>query len=221
MNSSRTALIAALLAACGLAALGAVVGGTTSGAHEVRGRARILQCIQAVTPSDVGDPRFDAILGGRVGPGRWRYYETGYGTTCAIYVTYALECAGAPASCLNRGQAFKPGAHLVPLLDCARAWGAYKPGFDGARPGDIYYVSNTPAAWHVGVLISSIGTNVVTADGGQTNAKGQQCARLVRRVLQRDPGGRVALSGPNGFGGFRVVRWHIDVSRLLQHGGSA
>lgn len=184
-----------------------------------RGRARVLATIEETTPSDTGDPQFDAVLGGRIAQGKWRYFEVGYGTTCAIYVAYVLERAGAVVECINRGALFKVGAHATRLVECARARGAYHEGAEGIRAGDIYYVADTVENWHMGFWLSRQGSELLTADGGQTNTQGAQCARFVRRVIQPDARGALLLSGPNGFGGFRRLVWHIDISRLFEDGG--
>jgi hypothetical protein len=55
----------------------------------------ILRVARGVIPCDFGMPLGDEILGGALGPGRWKRYEKGDGTTCGIVVGYMLEQAEA------------------------------------------------------------------------------------------------------------------------------
>ena len=42
---------------------------------------------------------------------------------------------------------------------------------------------------HVGIVLERRGEELVTGDGGQTDARGNQCARVVRRTIK---GNRIA-----------------------------
>jgi hypothetical protein len=85
-------------------------GGKVDG--EGGGSGPILRVARRVIPCDFGTPLWDEILGWAIGPGRWKLYEKGYGTTCGIVVGYVLEQAGADPRLINRGDRFKIGAHV-------------------------------------------------------------------------------------------------------------
>ncbi len=181
------------------------------------GRGRVMHLIQSYCPSDWGDERFDEILGGKIGPDRFRYYQKGYGTTCAIFAAFILWKAGADPSCINRGETFRTGAHAEKIFQCARARNAFRTNSIGLKTGDFFYVSDSanPSLWHVGFVWELGEEHMTTADGGQTNQNGDQCVRFVRRRIRRDAQGRLSLSGPDGYGGYRAMNWNVNIDLLF------
>jgi hypothetical protein len=161
--------------------------------------ARVRDAALALSPAGVGDPRWDnEVLGGKLGPGRWKYYEKGYGTTCGIFAGAVLARVGAPAALINReppeGSGFKPGEPISRLYQGARALGWLRvAGRDPLelRPGDVYCVHRPGATYkgapvspeHVGIVVNVAGAKITTADGGQTDARGEQCSLRRERTL--------------------------------------
>lgn len=147
----------------------------------------ILRAARRVIPCDFGTPLWDEILGGAIGPGRWKLYEKGYGTTCGIVVAYVLEQAGIDPRLINRGDRYKIGAHISRLFQGGKAIGALRMDAE-LEPGDVYCMlrdGGKPGVVpeHVGLVLERHGAELVTADGGQTDANGNQCARIVRRTI--------------------------------------
>lgn len=140
------------------------------------------------------------------------------GTTCGIFAAYCAGKAGWPVEMVNRkpddpvapGASFVPGAHILRVYEGAQKRGWIKKGV-APEPGDYYCVTHEGATYdgkavsgeHVGVVIdvsdaAADGTRkVTTADGGQSNAKGEQCAHQNARTWY--PDGRLTLTaGDNG-----------------------
>ena len=160
------------------------------------------------------DPRWDALLGGKMGDGRWKYYERGFGTTCAIVAAGMLEQAGAPPELINRdapgGSGFKPGWHVTKLHEGATQLGWIRMPQEGRlpdlEPGDIYCAThpakdrdgNPLSGEHVGCLVGVDTTAdaiaLETADGGQGTSAHQMMARI-RRVVRVSDG---TLTYPDG-----------------------
>lgn len=167
----------------------------------------ILRTARRVIPCDFGSPLWDEMLGGALGPGRWKLYEKGYGTTCGIVVGYVLEQAGADPRLINRGDRFKIGAHISRLYEGGKAIGALRMDAE-LEPGDVYYMlrdGGKPGVLpeHVGIVLARNGDELVTGDGGQKDANGNQCARIVRRTIK---GNRI--HGP--FGG-ATCGWRLSL----------
>lgn len=164
-------------------------------------------------------PRWDALLGGRIGPGKWRYYEAGYGTTCGVTAAGWLAKAGAPPGMINRdppeGSGFGPGAHISRLRQGAQELGwLFRPRagqLPNLRRGDVYCMvratSDGTSGEHVGVVLKSkrIGDSLhlVTGDGGQTSDAGKQAAKRRNRVVY--PDGTVVTPGS----GSATLAWWI------------
>jgi hypothetical protein len=201
-----------LLVLGGLGLLFVLAGSASRGA-----RARVLDVINRLTPADLGDARFDEILGGAPrAPGKWPLYEEGFGTTCGLYVSRVLEALGCSRRLINRGASYQIGAHISRLLDGARELRALRSGLAGIKAGDVYLVWSRPDGTdaHVGFWLGEeSGGWVRTADAGQVNRAGRQAARFVRRRL-RDG----SLSGPDGAEPSRPVRFHIDLDAVCSGG---
>lgn len=180
----------------------------------------------------VGEPEkrwVDTVLGGETGPGAWRWFTKGKGTTCMVFMTAVLEQAGVPKEYLNRpwpgeDTSGKPtehyhfGAWMAPMQKAGSALGAplvYENNPSTLTPGDVYVVtrdataSSDPAIdrTHVGIVLETTdqvdeGLALTTADGGQTDPEGRQCARIMHRTLK---GNR--MQGPFG-GATLIARLH-------------
>lgn len=172
--------------------------------------ARLLRVVAAQLPEPTSifaepNPQWDAVLGGKQGPDRWRYYQwakgSKYGTTCGIYAAACAALAGWPRELINReppeGSGYKPGYHIARLWDGGKALG-WRLDYDGKSalvPGDIYcqvheglFNGKPTRIEHVGIVLSCVadgaGWSVETADGGQTHPEtGRQCATRTRRAL--------------------------------------
>lgn len=152
------------------------------------------------------DPRWDAAMGGRRGADVWGYYQENAGTTCGLFAAWILSLCGAPAAMINRaapeGSGFTVGAHITKIYQGARSLGWLRtPPASGEldlRPGDLYCTTRAGATYHgqpvsgehVGFILS-IGPAgpdgaraVETADGGQTDGNGRQCAKRRQRTLR-------------------------------------
>lgn len=171
-------------------------------------RDRALQIIARVVPSDYGDALFAKIIDGL-------YEEAPHaGTTCGFLASYLLYELGVRApEIVNRndeawGLRYQIGGNISRLIAGAKALGAFRPGAEGIKPGDIYFVSNgTSSSEHVGVFIRAIdGRHWQTADGGQTNGQGHQAARYVTRDFDG-----THLGSPNGQ---KVIQGYIDIEAL-------
>lgn len=173
----------------------------------------ILATIRKWIPAQWDSPKFNLLLGGKQAPGKFKYYEQGHGTTCAVVVGGVLEQLGVSPKALNRGTQFVVGDHLTKLVQWAKRRDAFVNGFTGIEPGDIFYIQgDNPADWHVGFLLKVRGNDVQTADGGQTDMRGNQHAAIVnRRIRLRNK--TVEMSGPGG-NGWRSVIWHLKTRKL-------
>jgi len=171
---------------------------------------RVRAAALALAPASTGDPRWDdEVLGGKLGPGRWRYFERGYGTTCGIFAGAVLARVGAPAVLINRdppeGSGFRVGEPIARLYQGAQTLGWLRvAGRDpiDLRRGDVYCVHRPGATYkgapvspeHVGIVVDVSGSKITTADGGQTDAQGEQCSLRRERTLS---GSELAtVSGP-------------------------
>lgn len=177
-------------------------------------RETILESIRFLIPSDWESHKFDWMMGPKLGPGRYKYYEKGHGTTCAIVVNAVLERAAIRPSALNRGKFYRGNDHLSALVKHAKSKGAYVASPKAFQPGDIYYIQENgrPENWHAGFFFSGGNSAIVTADGGQSNAAGNQCALFVKRKA-RQRGDSMEFSGPDG-GNWRRVVWSLDAGKL-------
>ncbi len=169
------------------------------------------------------DPTWDERLGGKKSANQWAYFERGYGTTCGVVTAAWAEIAGWPADLINRalpgGSGFKIGAHISKLHDGARAHGWLHEPKHGELPdlvpGDILGTThpavdkdgNPIVGEHVDVVLSvdpqDDGLHIETADGGQTDDKGNQAAKRRQRVVHAN--GAVVSSGS----GNATVAWWI------------
>jgi len=147
---------------------------------------RIVNAAKRLVPCDYDTSLWDTILGGRISPGVWRYYEVNHGTTCGIVTGAILEQAGANPLLINRGASYRIGAHISRLYEGGKKLGILRTDPD-LQPGNVYCVtqdSTKPGDHsHVGVVLARQGETLITADGGQTDSAGHQCARIVRRRL--------------------------------------
>jgi len=197
------------------------------GSGHVLADAMVAAALQSLPNSDsvLGepDPAWDELLGGKKSANQWAYYERGYGTTCGVVAAAWAAKAGWPADLINRdppeGDGFKIGAHISKLHDGARSHGwlhtPTKGELPDLQPGDILGTvhpatdkdGNPLAGEHVDVILSvdpqDDGLHVETADGGQTDDKGNQAAKRRQRVIHAD--GTVVSPGS----GNATVAWWI------------
>jgi hypothetical protein len=148
-------------------------------------RERALALVNSVVPSDRGDATFDELAAD------W----TGGGTTCGFlchWLLYKLGCTD--TSLVNRnapdvGLSYVDGRNISKLYHGAAspfvAWSA-KLGRNSPQPGDVVFIrGDGNTSEHVFVFLSeevtADGTYWNTAEAGQTNDAGKQCARLKRR----------------------------------------
>lgn len=151
---------------------------------------RIIAAAKANVPADYGTPLWDEIMGPKRAPGKWAYYEDHYGTTCGVVAAKILEDAGVGPEYINRaepgGSGFKIADHIARMQRAGLADGTI---IDNAElePGDVYHATHdNPPGEHVGTVIARDGDTITTADGGQTDANGHQCARIAVRRLSGD-----------------------------------
>lgn len=149
--------------------------------------------------------RWNAMLGGLKSPGKWGYYENGYGTTCGVACSAWLDGI-APPSMVNRttddgGNGFKPGTVIAKQVGGAKDLKWYTLVKHGSLPdvqrGDeLYYThpgSKGETEEHVGIILSAAYTgapgdssgsiDIVTGDGGQNDGHGNQAARRRHRRI--------------------------------------
>ncbi len=147
----------------------------------------------------IPDPRWvDEVLGGSKGPGKWQWYEAGFGTTCAVFATAVLQAAGAQAWTAPNGESGRALLNRPPPIGVGFVigdWaGKFAKGGDlcdvrrldpNLQPGDLYYVvrDGDPAKWHVGFVLERRGNKLVTCDGGQTAPDKSQCVRIMTRQI--------------------------------------
>lgn len=184
-------------------------------------RAAAARVVDAYVPSDYGDANFSAIINGRWSPGG--------GTTCSYLPALCLYLAGCRAPELvnfddvNGGTTWDVGAGISKLVQGARRLGCWVDDGPGREPSrmDVAFISNgPPLTEHVAVVVDpSIWRD---ASAGQTNAQGNQAARIVDRQIddQRATGGVRRLSNPLPIGGgyrqlqgwvsLDLVPWTVD-----------
>jgi len=184
------------------------------------GRSLVLSALPDWVPAELGEPRFDATLGPKTGPRSWAYYSLGppedplrYGTTCGVWVAFLLELLGAPAVMVNRGPAYRIGEHLMRVVEGAKKVGAWREGFAGIKPGDIYVVATPPKGVdaHIGFFLDRSDGWVFTADAGQPGAAG--AAQAAAYVARAEQDGK--LSGPEGAWPFRPVLGYVDMDAAM------
>jgi Hemopexin len=161
-------------------------GGTQQPAQTQTLRERAVALVTSVVPSDLGDGTFDDVAKD------W----TGGGTTCGFlchWLLYKLGCTD--TSLVNRnapdaGLSYVDGKNIsklyhggsAPFLVWSTKLGRYTP-----KPGDLVFIkADTNLTEHVFVFLSEeVGDDGNywwnTAEAGQTNDAGKQCARLKRR----------------------------------------
>jgi len=141
-------------------------------------------------------------MGGQTGPGTFAYYSDGWGTTCGVVAAAILEKAGVHPSLINRGGRFVIGEHISRIYKGAKDRGYLRTDSD-LRPGDLYYVRRPSGVEHVGVIVEKSGADTITADGGQRDKDGRQCARMCKRRFE----GFTMIRG----GDSAEMRWYVRI----------
>lgn len=157
-------------------------------------------------------PRWDELLGGRISPGKWKHFETGYGTTCGAVVDGWLTDAEAPPQLINAspedgGSGYTIGASISRLIRGASELGWLRKVERGVlpaiRPGDIFRINRQSASGeHVGVALrvtpSADGQSleVETADGGQGTREQQTATRNIRTFSLSSGAHPIAVQSP-------------------------
>lgn len=217
------------------AALVAALGGqpTTSDTDVIQGgppisgeltviREHAGSLIAEYVPSDFGDSKFSEII--------LRDFSPGFGTTCGFlchWLLWRLGCTN--HEIINRSApgfpTYRPGANI------SRLYQGGKPPFirtvnatairDGLRPqlGDIVFIKTDPnnrtgAGEHVCVFLEETTENgrIVwkSADAGQKNSAGQECARFVtREFIPFGSGGKLRRDGFD-----RVIMGWLSLANL-------
>lgn len=173
------------------------------------------------TISETSNPdRWDHILGGKLGPGRWKRFETGYGTTCGVAANGWLIDAGAPPVMINaappEGSGFTNGAHISRInsgaSDPALGWlrTVQRGQLPDFRPGDLYEINHTTNdgtdGTHIGVVLavtpSADGQSLTvdTADGGQGTRQAQYAGRNTRTFTLSSGPHPVTVQSKSGAG---------------------
>ncbi|WP_437679984.1 hypothetical protein [Sorangium sp. So ce131] len=168
-------------------------------------RQEAVSLVRRFVPSDTGDAAFEEIA---------KDYG-GKGTTCGYICHWLLWRIGCrDATVVNRnepgdGLTYRPARNISMLR-----WNTYfRVASRDARPepGDIYLVSDgPPPTEHVGVVLDVAGDVWTTADAGQPNVRGEQCARLVKRRLRADG----ALERLDGASPPRRLQGWLDLERV-------
>ena len=166
-------------------------------------RSDLLKIVLTDLPSSdsviaYASPRFDELMGGKTAADKWKRFETGFGTNCAVTAVGWLLEAGAPPDMLNAeapgGSGFTPGAHFTRLNAGASSRGWLKTPTKGQlpdfRPGDIFQINHVTSTGkdgsHMGLVLSVTPSadgqslSVETADGGQGPQNGQIITRQTR-----------------------------------------
>lgn len=183
-------------------------------------RDRLVALIKEWIPSEMGDGRFEQLLGAPTGDKAWQYYTVGFGTSCAVVVAALLAKIGCAPKLLNMhpsdgGSGHVPGATITKLIQGAKDVGAWRagPSLNGIREGDVYVLATPPKGTdaHTGFWLERSGDWVFTADAGQRDKEGEQAARIVRRKIVGD-----TMSGPEGLGPFRPIQGYVDIDAACQ-----
>lgn len=135
-------------------------------------RAKVLEAIAAVVPSQYGDSKFRKIAPGydpedpAMPPGF---------TTCGYLPCYVGSVLSAP-KCITQGG-------LEQMRTNGRAMGAWVDanGTNRPKPGDLYAIGTDKLIVHVGVIIDPSGNLWKTADSGQGSVGAGQSALYVER----------------------------------------
>jgi hypothetical protein len=166
-------------------------------------RSLVPELLSLVVPSDYGDERFARLTGGSWHPGG--------GTTCAFlgaFVLFGLGCRDPQIvnyEAPTEGVRFHVSEGVSRLVSGAKALGAWRPGVEGVRAGDALFLSNgPPLSEHIAIYVegSTSGGAWRTADAGQRNGAGQQCARFVNRTFNAGAGTLSSLAGPKVVQGY-------------------
>lgn len=242
--SVRSSQIIALLAAGGFVSTLVYLIDKHSGPSVSSGglAVRLVEVVLADLPNEdsvLGEPdsRWDTRLGGRLGPGRWAYYESSHGTSCAVVQGAWLELAGGPAVMINRkapgGSGFKIGAPVSRLYEGARSLGWLREPKAGTLPdlraGDIYGTThpavdkdgNKLSGEHVGTVLSAElagdTLNIETGDGGQKDSAGREAAKRRKRTISLSRGNQysdgslipagTAIVSTPGVGNTKLAWW--------------
>lgn len=176
-------------------------------------RDYLVDLLRLYVPCDAGDEHFEEIAQGRE-------RQTPIYSSCGDLVHWALYRAGYRGPVLNRSVPaehlkWDMGLNLDHILSGGRkvgAWVDWKADLLPA-PGDacMIFDPQKPNHEHVFWVLEVEGASgkVVSADAGQVNEKGHQCARIVTRFLK--PNGRMAAEdGRLG----RFLKGWLDPSRL-------
>jgi hypothetical protein len=167
-------------------------------------------------------PRWDEILGGRIGPNAWGRYGRGAGTTCIIVTNGWAINAGLPADMVITTPT--PTGGGTPILQ-AQLKGAKERGWlhtpvagvlPNLRPGDIFNINQITSTGldgtHEGVVLSATKSpdgqsiTIESADGGQRDAQGRQAATRQKRTFAFQSGVHpIAVSSK--FGSGWLDRW--------------
>ncbi len=170
-----TAIGVGIMSAASIAAIG----------YLYRRSNRILRAVHDLIPCDYGTQNWEWMMGGLVKPGVFRYYSDGWGTTCGVVAAAVFEHAGVNEALINRGNRFVIGAHISRIYSGAKKLGYLHEDTD-LQPGDMYYVRRDSGVEHVGFIVEKNGADTITADGGQKDNQGRQCARLCKRRFEGD-----------------------------------
>ena len=149
------------------------------------------------------------------------------GTTCAISVSWAFVQSGAPETEVNRGSAYVPGGWDGAIVRYARKFAAYWETHSPQtlQTGDIFLVTDPKGVipWHMGIVEMNLyPQQLVTIDGGQSNAQGQQMINRVVRpydgeLITGPPIRRNGVFVPNK----RQLAWRIDTAKVFKETGQA
>jgi hypothetical protein len=194
----------------------------TTGAAAPDRRAQALALLAEYVPSDTGDAHFGEIA----------QDYTGGGTTCGFLCHWLMWRLGArDPAIVNRndpanGLSYVDGRNMSMIYHngeapFVKAKGDLRPG-----PGDIILISEDPPnpvpkghkfVEHVMVIVGSRQDDAGrtwwdTAEAGQTNQAGAQCARNKQRELKVTAGGRLLVSGNSPE---RFVNGWIDLDQLV------
>jgi len=115
-------------------------------------------------------------------------------------------------------QPYKIGAGISRLIAIARTAAAWRPYSKGLlpSPGDMVLVGDNGKGGveHVFTVVEVNGTELVSVDGGQKDAKGFQCVVKMDRLWEGDKDAAKGASDPGGYRAKRRIVGIVDVSKL-------